>query len=210
MLYTAAPDAGGPSAADLAARLTAAGAVLAVVVPAPDVPTYWAAAAAATGGTAVAARSGVIAAFDALAAALRTRCLVTFPVPQVLPFAAVVHADTPQGPVTADAVVSPPVAAAGSTGARGRGPSCGRRRGGRTGAAGGDAAGVGRGPERPAAVGDGARRPGRRGVERPGPRRARRAARPAAGGDARRGAGRAARGAPARPAVRRDRARRPR
>jgi hypothetical protein len=119
VLYTAAPDAGGPSAADLGARLTEAGAVLAVVVPAPDVPTYWAATAAATGGTAVATRSGVMAAFDALAAALRTRCLVTFPVPPVLPFAAVVHADTPQGRVTADAVVSPPVAAVGSTGARG-------------------------------------------------------------------------------------------
>ena len=54
-----------------------------------------------------------MAAFDELAAALRTRCLVTFPVPPVLPFAAVVHADTPQGPVTADAVVSSPVAAVG-------------------------------------------------------------------------------------------------
>ena len=89
-----------------------------VVFPAPDVPTYWAATAAATGGAAVATRSGVMAAFDELAAALRTRCLVTFPVPPVLPFAAVVHADTPQGPVTADAVVSSPVAAVGSTGAR--------------------------------------------------------------------------------------------
>ena len=179
VLYTAAPDAGGPSAADLAARLTEAGAVLAVVVPAPDVPTYWAATAAATGGTAVATRSGVIAAFDALAAALRTRCLVTFPVPHVLPFAAVVHADTPQGPVTADAVVSPPVAAVGSTAARSP-ESGGSRRGGRPGAARGDHnAGVGRGPERPAAIEDGARRSGWRGVERPGPRRADRAARPA-------------------------------
>ena len=123
VLYTAAPDAGGPSVADLAGRLTAAGAVLAVVVPSPDVPTYWVAAAAATGGTAVAARSGVIAAFDALTAALRTRCLVTFPLPEVLPVAAVVHADTPQGPVTVDAVVSPPVAAATAAQPRAAGPA---------------------------------------------------------------------------------------
>ena len=121
VLYTAAPDAGGPPAADLAARLTAAGAVLAVVAPEREVPPYWATAAAATGGTAVAARSGVIAAFDELAAALRTRYLVTFPRPEVLPVAAVVTADTPEGPVTADAVVPRLATAAGPTGVRGPG-----------------------------------------------------------------------------------------
>src|SRR6476620_9569272 len=69
----------------------------------------------------VAARSGVIPAFDELAGALRTRCLVTFPAPRVLPVAAVVRADTPQGPVTADAVVPRPAAAPGAAGAQGSG-----------------------------------------------------------------------------------------
>ena len=82
-------------------------------------PPYWAAVAAATGGAAVAARSGVITAFDELARRPAHPLPVTFPAPQVLPAAAVVRADTPQGPVTADAVVPPPVAAVGSTGARG-------------------------------------------------------------------------------------------
>jgi hypothetical protein len=114
VLYTTATDAGGLPAADLAARLAAAGAVLAVVSPAPEVPPYWVAATAATGGAAVPARSGVIAAFDELAATERTCYLVTFPRPEVLPAMVVVRSDTPQGPVTADAVVARPAAAAGS------------------------------------------------------------------------------------------------
>ena len=152
-------------------------------------PPYWATAAAATGGTAVAARSGVIAAFDELAAALRTRYLVTFPRPEVLPVAAVVTADTPEGPVTADAVVPRLATAAGPTGVR-RPRSNPGSRCGRPVAAGGGRAGVGRDPARPA--------PGARRLERPESRRARCASRPAAGGDARRGAGRRGRGAASR------------
>jgi hypothetical protein len=124
VLYTAAPDAGGPAVADLAARLTAAGTVLAVVVPGPAgaaVPPYWSAVANATGGPAVAAGgAGAVAAFDRLAADLRTRYLVTFPAPGVLPATAVVRVDTPQGAVTAEAVVPPvPAAPASTSAARG-------------------------------------------------------------------------------------------
>jgi len=122
VLYTTATDAGGLPAADLAARLAAAGVVLAVVSPAPEVPPYWVAATAATGGAAVPARSGVITAFDELAGTLRTRHLVTFPRPAVLPATVVVRFDTPQGPVTADAVVARPAAAAGSTETSSGGP----------------------------------------------------------------------------------------
>jgi hypothetical protein len=114
LLYTAAPDASGPAAADLAARLTAAGAVLAVVVPGSAVPAYWSEVAAATAGAAVAAAgSGVVAAFDELSADLQTRYLVTFAAPEGLPAAAVVHVDTPQGAVSADAVVPATAVAAG-------------------------------------------------------------------------------------------------
>jgi hypothetical protein len=116
LLYTAAPDASGPAAADLAARLTAAGAVLAVVVPGAAVPTYWSEVAAATGGAAVAAAgSGVVAAFDQLSADLQTRYLVTFAAPEALPASAVVRVDTPQGAVTANALVPSTVAAGPAT-----------------------------------------------------------------------------------------------
>jgi hypothetical protein len=59
VLYTAAPDAAGRSAADLGAGLSAAGIVLGVVTTATDggpVPPYWSAATGATGGTAVSVR----------------------------------------------------------------------------------------------------------------------------------------------------------
>jgi len=78
VLFTAAPDAGGETAAALGARLRAAGAVLAVVTTTPD-PSYWRTAAAATGGPVVATdAAGAIAAFDQVADALRTRFVVGF------------------------------------------------------------------------------------------------------------------------------------
>jgi hypothetical protein len=110
VLYTGAPDAPTP-AADLAAALTTAGAVLAVVVPSDDgvVPPYWAQVTAATGGLAVAAPgSGVVAAFDDLGDALRTRYLVSFPAPERLPAETAVRVDTGAGPVTIGAALSPP------------------------------------------------------------------------------------------------------
>jgi hypothetical protein len=109
VLYTAAPDAGGESAADLGERLNAAGALLAVVTTAADgqaASPYWSTVAAATGGIAVSARaSEVVPAFDRLAAALRTRYLLTTPLPDRLPATVTVRVDAAGGPLTADAVV---------------------------------------------------------------------------------------------------------
>ena len=109
VVFTAAPDAGGESAADLAERLNAAGVLLAVVATAGDgraAPEYWSAVAADTGGVAVGARaSEVVPAFDRLAAALRTRYLLTTPLPDRLPAAVTVRVDTPGEPLTAVAVV---------------------------------------------------------------------------------------------------------
>jgi hypothetical protein len=109
VLYTAAPDAGGESAADLGERLNAAGVLLAVVTTAADgqaVPQYWATVAADSGGVAVSGRaSEVVPAFDRLTAALRTRYVVTTPVPDRLPATVTVRVDTPRGLLTADTVV---------------------------------------------------------------------------------------------------------
>jgi hypothetical protein len=104
VLYTAASDTA-DNPADLVARMTTAGAVLAVVTVGDDgaVPPYWSSVAAATGGVAVSARSAeVVDAFTRLAAALRTRYLLTFPAPARLPADAVVRVDTPSGPLTID------------------------------------------------------------------------------------------------------------
>jgi hypothetical protein len=109
VLYTAAPDAGGESAADLGERLNAAGVLLAVVTTAEDgraAPQYWSAVAADTGGVAVSARATeVVPAFDRVAAALRTRYLLTTPLLDRLPATVTVRVDTARGPLTADAVV---------------------------------------------------------------------------------------------------------
>jgi hypothetical protein len=120
VLYTAAEAADHP-AADLVARLTAAGAVLAVVAVGDEgaVSPYWSSVAAATGGVAVGARSAdVVDAFTRLAAALRTRYLLTFPTPDRLPADAVVRVDAPSGPLTVDvAVLAAPTAPAPTVGA---------------------------------------------------------------------------------------------
>lgn len=108
VLHTAAPDAGGESAADLAERLTAAGVLLAVVTTTADgrAAPYWSGVADGTGGIAVGARaSEVVPAFDRLAAALRTRYLLTTPLPDRLPATVTVRVDAPGEPLTAVAVV---------------------------------------------------------------------------------------------------------
>ena len=115
VLYTAAPDAAGYPAADLVARLTSAGVVLAVVAAAGDdaaAPPYWSSVAAATGGVAVGVRDAeVVDAFARVRTALRTRYLLTFPAPNRLPADAVVRIDTPTGPLTAGAVIPAPTPA---------------------------------------------------------------------------------------------------
>lgn len=120
VLHTAAADADGEPAAALAERLNAAGALLAVVTTAGDgrtVPEYWSAVAAATGGVALSAPpSEVVPAFDRLAAALRTRHLLTAPMPEKLPETVVVRVDTAGGSRTAAVVVPAVTTAAGSAG----------------------------------------------------------------------------------------------
>jgi hypothetical protein len=115
VLYTAAPDAAGYPAADLIARLTSAGVVLAVVAAVGDAaaaPPYWSSVAAATGGVAVGVRDAqVLDAFARLHTALRTRYLLTFPAPNRLPADAVVRIDTPTGPLTGGAVIPAPTLA---------------------------------------------------------------------------------------------------
>ena len=145
VLYTAAPDAAGYPAADLVARLTSAGVVLAVVAAAGDdaaAPPYWSSVAAATGGVAVGVRDAeVVDAFARVRTALRTRYLLTFPAPNRLPADAVVRIDTPTGPLTAGAVIPAPTPApavqrcghpcrpAGRPGTRPGGAGAGGRRG---------------------------------------------------------------------------------
>src|SRR5919107_659110 len=115
VLYTAAREAADQPAADLVARLTAAGAALAVVAVGAvgddgAVPPYWSSVAAATGGVAVSARNAdAVDAFTRLAAALRTRSLLTSPPPERPPADAVVQVDTPSGPLAVDVAI--PVAA---------------------------------------------------------------------------------------------------
>ena len=116
VLYTAAPDAPGQAAQDLGARLAADGVVLAVVTTATEggpVPSYWSAAAAATGGVAVSARdSGIVDAFSAVTAALRTRYLVTVPAP-ALPALAAVRVTTLAGTLSTDTTLPAEVVPAG-------------------------------------------------------------------------------------------------
>jgi hypothetical protein len=112
VLYTAAPDAPGRSAADLGARLSADGIVLAVVTTAGDgdrAPAYWSAAAAATGGTAVGAPgSDPVAGFTRLATDLRSRYLLTVPAPARFPAAVAVRADGPAGALATETVLPAP------------------------------------------------------------------------------------------------------
>jgi hypothetical protein len=125
VLYTAAPDAPGRSAADLGAELSAAGIVLGVVTTAAGggpVPPYWSAATAATGGTAISARGPeAVDGFTRLAAALRSRYLVTVPAPERFPANVAVQVDGADRPVTAEAVVPAPPAPRAVPAAKGTG-----------------------------------------------------------------------------------------
>lgn len=108
LLHTAAPDAGGEPATGLAARLAAARTLLAVVTPGPPSP-YWSQVGAATGGVVASARpAGVLAAFGRVATALRSRHLVTIPMPERLPVVVSVQARAGAGRVAAEAVVQAP------------------------------------------------------------------------------------------------------
>jgi hypothetical protein len=117
VLYTAARDAGDVSAMDLARQLVAADVVLAVVSRTPD-STYWSQVATATGGvlitpsatseaTPTPGPSAVMAAFDDVGAALRSRYELTFTVPGGLPSQVSVALSTKDGQQVAQALVSP-------------------------------------------------------------------------------------------------------
>lgn len=111
VLFTGARDAGGESAAELAARLGREGAVLAVVSTHPD-GRYWSQVARATGGVAVVtAPVRAITAFDRVADALRGRYVVTFPRPVAATAQTTVRFDTDEGrvlvPVAVPAALAP-------------------------------------------------------------------------------------------------------
>ena len=108
LLYTAAADAGGEPAADLAARLIDAHTFLAVVSTGDD-PGYWIDVTQRSGGTVARPQAGgIFAAFDHVADETRGLYLLTFPAPDPLPVNISVAADTAEGPVSADAVLPSP------------------------------------------------------------------------------------------------------
>jgi hypothetical protein len=108
ILHTSAPDAGGEPATELGERLRNAHVVLGVVTTASDT-AYWSQVAAATGGVVNTARPAApMAAFDDVSDALRTRYVLTFPQPSQLPARVSLRVSTPDGAVTADAVVPAP------------------------------------------------------------------------------------------------------
>ena len=111
VLYTSAADAGEP-AADLVARLNAAGVVLAVVgvlTAEQAALDYWARASAGTGGVAVnAAPTEIMPAFESLAATLRNRFLLSIQEPSALPAQLAVRAETSSGPLTTSVLVPAP------------------------------------------------------------------------------------------------------
>ena len=111
VLYTSAADAGEP-AADLVARLNAAGVVLAVVgvlTAEQAALDYWARASAGTGGVVVnAAPTEIMPAFETLAAALRNRFLLSIPEPSALPAQLAVRAETSSGPLATSVLVPAP------------------------------------------------------------------------------------------------------
>ncbi len=105
LLYTGAPDAGSEPATDLAARLTAAHVLLAVVDTGTD-RRYWSRVTAATGGVlAPAAPSAAVGAFGDVAAALRARYVLSFPAPGPLPARVSVRVRTAEATLIADALV---------------------------------------------------------------------------------------------------------
>jgi len=110
VLHTAAADAGGESATDLAAKLIDAHAALAVISTSPDT-SYWLDVTRRTGGVLTTPETGsVFAAFDQVADAMRSRYLLTFAPTDQPPFAITVRVDTAEGSATADAVVLVPPA----------------------------------------------------------------------------------------------------
>jgi hypothetical protein len=105
VLYTGASNAGGETATDLAERLRRAGVLLAVVTTGTD-QRYWSSVATATGGVVVAARgAAIMPAFDQLAAALRTRYLISCPTPGQLPVRLSVRVNTAEETLTAEALL---------------------------------------------------------------------------------------------------------
>jgi hypothetical protein len=110
VLYTTASDAGGESAAALAARVARAGAMLVVVGPA-GTSGFWSPAGRSTGGFfAPAGVPVVIPALDQVATTLRGRHLVTFPTPDRLPARLSINVRADGVMLTGDAVVPPPAA----------------------------------------------------------------------------------------------------
>lgn len=108
ILHTAAADAGGEPAADLAARLIDAHTPLAVVSTNSDAG-YWREVTGLTGGVLIVQGVGnVFAAFDQMADAMRDRYLVTFKPTYDPPLTVSVRVDTANGPATAYADVPEP------------------------------------------------------------------------------------------------------
>jgi len=117
VLYTAARDAGGPSADDLGATLLRSHALLFVVSTAADTG-YWSQATARTGGFLAPATEGsAVPAFDQVSTMLRARYLVSIPTPGRLPAPVSLRVDTGDATLTGDAVV--PAAAGPDRGRRG-------------------------------------------------------------------------------------------
>jgi hypothetical protein len=121
VLYTGAVDAGGVSAASLAARLRATGTIL-VAVGTAAADTYWTDAAAASGGFfAPAGDPVVMPALDQVETTLSGRYLVQFPAPPTLPAQVSVQVQTADVTLTGDVEVEPPLApAAAPSRSRGR------------------------------------------------------------------------------------------
>lgn len=106
LFYTTAADAGGPGAAQLAARYRAAGTILVVVGTAAAGP-YWSEAAAGTGGFfAPAGDPVVVPALDQVETTLSGRYLVRFPTPPDLPAKVVVTVDTGEPTFTGEVLVA--------------------------------------------------------------------------------------------------------
>ena len=123
VLYTTAADAGGETAAELAARFRAAGTIL-VVAGTADGGTYWADVAAATGGFfAPAGNPVVVPALDQVQTTLSSRYLVVFRTPPRLPARVAVQVGTGDLTLTGYAVVpAPGASAAGPSGGVSAGP----------------------------------------------------------------------------------------
>jgi hypothetical protein len=113
LVYTAAPDAGGVGAAELAARYRSNGTIL-VVVGTAAAARYWPAAAAGTGGFfAPAGDPVVVPALDQVETTLAGRYLVKFPTPPELPARVEVTIETDEVAYRGSAVVPAPAGSGG-------------------------------------------------------------------------------------------------